>query len=333
MKHVAWFFAGCTIMFAATPNVVRAQAAEEATINAASEVLREIMAIPARGIPASLLRDAQGIAIIPGKIRAGFIVGVAHGRGVVVVRGKDGSWQSPNFITATGGGVGWQAGVQSTDVILVFRTQASVNNMMRGKFTIGADASVAAGPVGRQAGAATDATLRAEILSYSRARGLFAGVSLDGAVIQVDHRANAAFYGLVAGGQPTRDFPQSALNLLMQIAALSNPSGAGANGPPNEREVVRRQLAESSQRLNAILDAQWQQFLSLPAEVSEGSQMPTAESLAPARTRFQTVANDPRYRNLTDRHEFQETFGFLNHFIQLSGATPNQLTLPPPPKQ
>ncbi|MEI7684793.1 MAG: lipid-binding SYLF domain-containing protein [Planctomycetota bacterium] len=320
---------GCVLTALLLPNLARAQAAEEETIQAAMQVVREVMAVPLRAIPASLLREAQGVAIIPGKIRAGFIIGVAHGRGVVLTRDKDGAWQSPNFITATGGGIGWQAGVQSTDVILVFRTRASVANLMRGKFTIGADASVAAGPVGRQASAATDATLRAEILSYSRSRGLFAGVSLDGAVIQIDNRANVAFYGL-RQGQPTREFPQSALNLIMQIAAYANP--AGANGPPNERETVRRQLAEASQQLQAILDPQWQQFLSLPAEVSEGTQIPTAESLAPARARFQTVANDPQFRTLTDRHEFQETFGFLNHFIQ-AAAAPGQLNLPPPPKQ
>lgn len=111
------------------------------------------------------------------------------------MRQPDGSWSAPSFVTLTGGSIGFQAGVQSQDLILVFRSQKGVDSIVHGKFTLGADAAVAAGPVGRSAQASTDEQLRAEIYSYSRSRGLFAGVSLDGAVMTIDHRANQRVYG------------------------------------------------------------------------------------------------------------------------------------------
>lgn len=312
----------------ATP-MARAQTAEDETVQAASSVLKEVMAIPLKGIPQSLLANAQGIAIIPGMVKGGFIVDIERGKGVVVVRDKDGKWQSPNFITVTGGGIGWQAGLQATDVILVFRTRSSVEGMMRGKFTIGADASVAAGPVGRQASAATDATFKSEILSYSRSRGLFAGLALNGAVIEIDNRANAAFYG-PRPGVPAGTYPQSALNLIMQIASYASPNGAAPSG---DREATRRQLADVSHRMMTILDPQWQQYLALPNDVYEGTQLPSAESLAPAKAKYQTIATDPRYNTLAERHEFQETYALLNRYIALSAAAAQgaALKLPPPP--
>lgn len=167
---------------------------EVAKINDSIEVFEQIMSIPEKGIPPSLLNRAQGIAIIPGLIKAGFIIGGRHGSGVIVIRNSEGGWSNPVFITLTGGSVGWQIGAQSTDIILVFKSRKGVDNIMKGKFTLGADAAVAAGPVGRQAEAATDIELKAEIYSYSRSRGLFAGISLEGAGLQIDDDANAAFY-------------------------------------------------------------------------------------------------------------------------------------------
>lgn len=167
---------------------------EVAKINDSIEVFEQIMSIPEKGIPPSLLNRAQGIAIIPGMIKAGFIIGGRHGSGVIVIRNSEGGWSNPVFITLTGGSVGWQIGAQSTDIILVFKSRKGVDNIMKGKFTLGADAAVAAGPVGRQAEAATDIELKAEIYSYSRSRGLFAGISLEGAGLQIDDDANAAFY-------------------------------------------------------------------------------------------------------------------------------------------
>jgi lipid-binding SYLF domain-containing protein len=167
---------------------------EEAKINDAIEVLEEIMAIPEKSIPPALLNDADGIAIIPGVIKAGLVIGGRHGSGIVVVRNREGKWSNPSFVTITGGSIGWQVGVQSADIILVFRSKRSINNMMKGKFTLGADTSIAAGPVGRHLEAGTDVELKAEILSYSRSRGLFVGLSLEGAALQIDDDANAAFY-------------------------------------------------------------------------------------------------------------------------------------------
>jgi lipid-binding SYLF domain-containing protein len=142
--------------------------------------------------------------VIPDVIKAGFVIGGRHGVGMISVKTSDGTWSNPSFISMTGGSIGFQAGVSSTDVVLVFRTQRGVDSIVHGKFTLGADASVAAGPVGRTAQASTDAQLRAEIYSYSRARGLFAGAALDGSVISIDNDANQAVYG--EGMTPRRIF-------------------------------------------------------------------------------------------------------------------------------
>ena len=143
------------------------------------------------------MQDAAGVAVIPHVVKAGFVFDGRFGRGVVLARQPDGTWSNPIFLTLAGGGVGWQVGVESTDVILVFKTRESLDRLMRGKdkITLGSDVAVAAGPVGRQAEAATDAQLKAEIFSYSRSRGLFLGASLEGAALLVDHRADEDFYG------------------------------------------------------------------------------------------------------------------------------------------
>jgi len=161
----------------------------------AVRVLKEVMQAPDRSIPIDLLREAHAIVVVPDVIKAGLVVGGRHGRGLVSVKTRDGVWSNPAFVSMTGGSVGFQAGVSATDVILVFRTQRGVDSIVHGKFTLGADASAAAGPVGRTAQAATDAQLKAEIYSYSRARGLFAGAALDGTAIRIDNDANQAVYG------------------------------------------------------------------------------------------------------------------------------------------
>jgi lipid-binding SYLF domain-containing protein len=144
------------------------------TIRSSEQVLSDLVAIPARAIPHHLLTEAQGVAVIPDVTKVGFVAGIRRGHGVIFVRDAEGEWSLPQFITLTGGSVGWQAGIQATDVVLVFKSRKGVESVMKRKFTIGADASVSAGPVGRDAEAATDAALKAEILSYSRSRGLFA---------------------------------------------------------------------------------------------------------------------------------------------------------------
>ena len=170
----------------------------------AVRVMREIMDAPDKAIPSDLLKEAHAIAVIPDMVKAGFIFGGRRGEGLISVKSPDGTWSNPSFVTLTGGSVGFQAGVSSTDVILVFRTQRGVDSIVNGKFTLGADASAAAGPVGRTATAATDSQLKAEIYSYSRSRGLFAGVALDGSALRIDYDANASIYG--SGVTPRRIF-------------------------------------------------------------------------------------------------------------------------------
>jgi lipid-binding SYLF domain-containing protein len=161
----------------------------------ATAVLQTILNTPDSKVPSQLLREAHAIAVFPEVVKAGLVFGGRHGRGLVSVRAPDGTWSVPSFIRITGGSFGWQAGVQSADIVLVFRSAKGVDNLVNGKFTLGADASVAAGPVGRQAQAGTDEELSAEIFSYSRARGLFAGVAIDGSALSIDHRANRQVYG------------------------------------------------------------------------------------------------------------------------------------------
>jgi len=168
---------------------------EDARAQNAVRVLNEIQAIPESGIPDKLLDEAHAIVVIPDTIKAGLIIGGRRGHGLMSVKTADGTWSSPAFVKITGGSIGFQAGVQSSDVVLVFRNQRSLESIVNGKFTLGADAGVAAGPVGRNAAALTDGQLKAEIWSWSRARGLFAGVALDGAVLQIDDDANIAVYG------------------------------------------------------------------------------------------------------------------------------------------
>jgi lipid-binding SYLF domain-containing protein len=171
------------------------------------------------------------VAVIPHVVKAGFLVGGRFGRGVVLPRLPDGTWGNPVFVTLAGGGIGWQAGIQSTDLVLVFKTSHGLDRVLSGKgqLTLGGDVGVAAGPVGRQAEAATDGQLKAEIYSYSRSRGLFAGVSLEGAGLLADAEANEAFYGL-RGGRPADvlnlrgvPIPAAAEELKGQLGKLTMP--------------------------------------------------------------------------------------------------------------
>jgi lipid-binding SYLF domain-containing protein len=210
---------------------LRAGGRETSTVESAAEVLHDLAATPLPCIPSALMQDAKGVAILPHVLKAGFLVGGRYGRGVILVRQRDGTWSNPIFITLAGGGVGFQAGVQSTDVVLVFKTTQGLDRILSGrdKLTLGADVAVAAGPVGRQAEASTDGQLRAEIYSYSRSRGLFAGVSLEGAGILMDGEANEAYYH-VRGGDPASILsggavaaPLEAVNLKGELARLSMP--------------------------------------------------------------------------------------------------------------
>jgi lipid-binding SYLF domain-containing protein len=182
-------------LFASISSALAAPDEERERVELAGVILDEIMQIPETGIPFNLLANAAGIAVIPNVLKVGLVVGGRFGRGVLVLRNEQGGWSNPVFISLTGGSFGWQIGAQSTDVILVFKSERSIAGILTGKFTLGADAAVAAGPVGRNMSGAVDTTLRAEIYSYSRSRGLFAGVSLEGSVLQIDTEANGAYYG------------------------------------------------------------------------------------------------------------------------------------------
>lgn len=168
---------------------------EEERLANATDVIAQLLQIPEESVPDALLSRAYGIAVIPDVLKIGFGLGARRGKGVLVVRQESGTWSNPAFVTLTGGSFGWQIGAQSTDIILVFKTRKGVDDIAQGKLTLGADASIAAGPVGRSASVATDIEFEAEVFSYSRSRGLFAGVALEGAGIQMDQEANAAFYG------------------------------------------------------------------------------------------------------------------------------------------
>jgi SH3 domain-containing YSC84-like protein 1 len=331
MRRLASIVLSAFALGALGSSSVDAQTPEVVVVDSANAVLNELMQIPVRGIPASLLDKAQGIVIVPGALKGGFIVGVRWGRGVLLTRDEAGNWRPPTFITLAGGSVGWQLGVQATDVILVFKTVRSVKGLMKGKFTLGADAAVAAGPVGRQAEAATDVTLKAEILSYSRSRGLFAGVALDGSVLSVDSAASAAYYSGTGGVPPPMPgpLPMSAITLLQTVGhcagapanlvvatATAAPAAPVAPQMPAPPVVVdkRRQLAESATRLNAVLDAKWQAYLALPPEIFSPDRPIEAAAVAAARGRFETVAADPRYQSLTTRPEFQATYELLRRF-------------------
>jgi lipid-binding SYLF domain-containing protein len=203
----------------------QAGAREEGRLLVATEVLQEVKAMPDVRLPDTLLAHAYGIAVIPDVTQVAFIFGGRHGNGVLTIRDKLTSpWSNPVFISLTGGSWGFQAGAESSDIILVFTTKSGVEGIAGGKLTLGADASVAAGPVGRQGSAATDMNFNAEIYSYARTRGLFGGIAVDGSVISIDKSANASVYhkpGVTASeifsGQAPAP-PETAQRLLDQLA-------------------------------------------------------------------------------------------------------------------
>lgn len=190
------------------------------TVVSARQALDEFCGLAIESIPPTMLDAAEGIAIFPGMMKGGFILGVNYGKGVLVVRRPDRTWSPPVMVTMGGGSIGFQAGVQSADIVLVFATPRSLQGILGGqKVTLGADASIALGPVGRQANAGTDARLGAEIYSYARSRGLFAGVSLGGADLAVDNNADAALYGR-AGVSPADVFQARGLAFHQEVQQL-----------------------------------------------------------------------------------------------------------------
>jgi lipid-binding SYLF domain-containing protein len=250
-------FAATAALLLGGTGAAQAGAREDACLLTATEVLQEVEGMPDQRLPDLLLQRAYGIAVIPDVDKVAFFFGGRRGKGVLVVRDSlTASWSNPSFITLTGGSWGLQVGAQSSDIILVFTTKTGIEGIAGGKLTLGADASVATGPVGRQGSAATDLNFDAEIYSYARTRGLFGGIALDGSVIKIDRSANAAFYGksgvtaseIFSGQAPVApEFAQRFLTRLAQAtrgAPRSSPvpqadqaanpaSGAPAPGAPD----------------------------------------------------------------------------------------------------
>jgi lipid-binding SYLF domain-containing protein len=178
---------------------------EVRTLESAGAVLQALPADVHKCLPPAVLRDAWGVAVIPHVVKAGLVFDHRFGRGVLLARRSDGRWSDPVFVTLEGGGVGLEAGVEATDLVLVFRTSASVDRVLKGKgqLKLGADAAVAAGPLGRETEASTALLRKAEVYAYSHSRGLFAGLSLEGDHLRVDADANEAFYR-IRGGHPEK---------------------------------------------------------------------------------------------------------------------------------
>ena len=191
MKKLAFGLA----IFASTAALAMAETANERLASAAA-VFQEVMNTPDKGIPEDLLSKAQCVIIIPGMKKGAFVVGAQFGRGFAECRHSDGTgWGAPAAVRVEGGSVGFQIGGSDTDVVMLVMNQRGMDRLLGDKFTLGADASVAAGPVGRTANADTDAKMTAEILAWSRAKGLFAGISLNGATLRPDQDVNAELYG------------------------------------------------------------------------------------------------------------------------------------------
>ena len=167
---------------------------EDDKIEASAKVLKDFTEMK-ESIPAQMLKITEGIIVVPKMINAGFVLGGKRGKGIAMVKMEDGTWSDPVFVTITGGSVGFQAGIQSIDLVLVFKSRETLQNIGKGSFTLGGDISVTAGPVGRSSSASTDYKMEAEVYSYSRSKGLFAGISLGGSAIAVDQKANNDFYG------------------------------------------------------------------------------------------------------------------------------------------
>ncbi len=217
-------------------SMAQAQARLEGRLLVASEVLEELRDARDQAIPDRLLERAYGIAVIPALTKVAFFAGGRYGQGVLVVREPNGNFSSPVFVSMAGGSFGWQWGVQQTDIVLVFTTPKGVEGINGGKLTLGADASVAAGPVGRSASAATDPTFKAEVYSYSRSKGIFAGVALDGTVISINDDANAEFYKkaslrsqeIISGAVTSND--SSAERFLAAVATSTGGQRSAAAG-------------------------------------------------------------------------------------------------------
>ena len=213
---------------------------QDARLLTSTQVLSELMSMPEQNIPTWLMERAYAVAVIPTVIKVGLGIGGRRGKGVLVVRKDNGTWSNPIFVNLTGGSFGFQVGVQSADVVLVFTSKQSIEGIVGGKVTLGADASVAAGPIGRQSSAATDIGLTAQVYSYSRASGLFAGVALDGSAITIDSASNESFYkkpDILASEIIRSDAPAAPAPADQFIAAVQKSASGGVPAAANHAQT------------------------------------------------------------------------------------------------
>src|SRR6478736_5353742 len=223
------------VLFAITlSNVAFSSEAASSRLQSAATVLNEIMAAPDKGIPSDILSSAKCVAVVPSLLKGGFVLGGAHGRGMATCRTATG-WSAPAPLTTTGGSIGLQIGGQAVDLVMVIMNDRGMQALLSSKFKLGADASVAAGPVGRHTEGSTDWKLRAEVLTYSRARGLFAGISFNGAVIKQDEDATREVYGrmvdfktILTGSVAT---PQSAEAFIAAVKEAAGTDVAPSKNP------------------------------------------------------------------------------------------------------
>lgn len=312
------------------------QRSEEIIANA-TQLLSETMTKPLSRVPQSMIENACGVAIIPNVIKGSFIVGARHGKGVLFVKEPNGVWHAPVFVSLTGGNIGWQVGVQSSDIILVFRTQRCIQGILNGKLTLGADVAAAAGPIGREGAIGTDGKLQAEVFTYSRSRGLFAGVSIDGSVLQVDRLSTGAYYQITTTNQtPTIPAPAQQLTEMVARYAASIAAGAASSTSAlqvgaSESEVVRGQLVQIAPKLFDLLDESWKEYLGLPAVMFLGGAPPDPATINEIVGRYDSVARDPQFATLAARPEFQSVYGLLKHYQSSLAPTAPTIQLPPPP--
>lgn len=204
-----------------------------ARLDDSSKILNELLAAPDKGIPQDVYKSAKCIAVIPSMAKGGFVFGAEHGRGVATCRTQNGTWSAPAMFVMTGGSWGAQIGGQAVDLVMLVMNEQGVTDLLSSKFKLGANGSVAAGPVGRDASANTDWKMKAEVLTYSRTRGLFAGLTLDGAVIKQDDDSTRALYGRMVGFRPTLtghvQSPAAAENFLATVRHAKAESDAAAH--------------------------------------------------------------------------------------------------------
>jgi lipid-binding SYLF domain-containing protein len=238
MKSIRDLCVAAVLLMSFAHGTAWGQAREESKVILATQVMEELRAQRDQYIPDLLLERAYGIAVIPDVVKVGLGIGGRRGTGVLLVRDKAGRFSQPVFVALTGGSIGWQVGAQKTDVVLVFTTRSGIDGITDGKLTLGADAAVAAGPVGRSASAATDQSFNAEIYSYSRARGLFAGVALDGSVISIERKSNGRFYGArnttandIINGAVSKN-NESVRRLLGAVAVSTRPTNNSRDTEP-----------------------------------------------------------------------------------------------------